>query len=169
MGDVEAASRDLAIAIPVGLPDRTTALFGQRLADLREQPWAAAWLLRAVVLRTDGRPLVGLAGFHHPPDVRGAVEIGYETEPGHRRRGYATEAAGALSAWALANGARRVIAAIRPDNRASIGVATRLGFERTGSRWDAVDGTAVLYELRTPVPDSRAKMVGQPGQTAPEP
>jgi RimJ/RimL family protein N-acetyltransferase len=55
--------------------------------------------------------VVGSAGFVGPPNERGELELGYGILEEHRNRGYATEAGGALVAWALARpGVERVIA-----------------------------------------------------------
>lgn len=59
-------------------------------------------------------------------------------------RGVATEAAGAMLEWLRQNAVSGVSACIHPDNRASAGVAQRLGFTPTER---AVDGETV-WELR---------------------
>jgi RimJ/RimL family protein N-acetyltransferase len=150
--DVPAASELLGVEFPADLGRRSRGLLALRLSDLRRQPDSAPWLLRTICLRepaSSRRIMVGLTGFHGPPDLGGVVELGYEIEPDHRRNGYAAEAAAALAAWALTQaGVRRVVAAIRPDNAASIGVARRIGFRPAGSRWDVLDGTALLFERR---------------------
>ncbi|MCP8616637.1 GNAT family N-acetyltransferase [Salirhabdus salicampi] len=46
------------------------------------------------------RDVIGDIGFKGVP-VRGAVEIGYYINPEHRKLGYATEAVGSLTKWAL--------------------------------------------------------------------
>jgi RimJ/RimL family protein N-acetyltransferase len=151
--DAATASSLMDVELPADLGRRAQALLILRLADLRQRPDAGAWLLRTIAARAArGRVMVGLTGFHGPPDAAGTAELGYEVDPAHRRRGYAVEAAGALAEWALRTGlVRRVVAAIRPDNEASLAVARRLGFTPAGSRWDAVDGTALLFERRSPV------------------
>jgi RimJ/RimL family protein N-acetyltransferase len=144
------ASALLGVALPVDLGRRAQGLLVLRLGDLRRMPDAEAWLLRVVAARTPaGRLMVGLTGFHGPPDLAGSVELGYEIEPAHRRHGYAAEAAAAMADWAIATAeVRRVVCAIRPDNAASLAVARRIGFRPAGSRWDALDGTALLFERR---------------------
>jgi hypothetical protein len=135
-----------------------------RLADLRAQPDAARWLLRVIAVRSPRPRMVGLTGFHGPPDASGTVELGYEIEPDDRGLGYATEAAEALASWALTDGgARRVVLAISPENIASRAVARRLGFESAGSRWDATDGTALLFERRRTDGPEGAKMPSRRG------
>lgn len=71
-------------------------------------------------------------GFHGPPRD-GTLEIGYSIVRAYRRRGYATEAAHALLAWALRQGeVETVVARCEEDNEASIGTLERLGFSRAG-------------------------------------
>jgi ribosomal-protein-alanine N-acetyltransferase len=147
--DAATASALVGVALPEDLGRRSQALFELRLGDLRHHPGAEAWLLRVVALRRPERPMIGLTGFHGPPDITGSVELGYEIDPPYRLRGYAVETADALATWALTDGrANRVMAAIRPDNQGSLAVVARLGFAAAGSRWDAIDGTALLFERR---------------------
>ena len=54
------------------------------------------------MIRREDRLAVGSMGFKAPPDGTGTVEIGYAVNRSHRGRGYATEMAAALVAWALA-------------------------------------------------------------------
>lgn len=63
----------------------------------------------------------------------GTTEIGYGVLPGHRGRGYATEAVRLLTSWALGpGGLRRVELRVNLDNAASIRVAEKAGFTREG-------------------------------------
>lgn len=61
------------------------------------------------------------------------VDIGYAFLPPHRGQGYAIEAARGTLAHAAQLGLKRVVATVRPDNGASIGLLEKLGlrFERT--------------------------------------
>jgi [ribosomal protein S5]-alanine N-acetyltransferase len=87
------------------------------------------WLMIERATRT----VVGDIGFTGPPDDSGSVEIGYSVVPGRRRRGYATEAARAIVAWALRQpGVGVVVAGCDSDNTASIRVLERVGFVQTG-------------------------------------
>jgi RimJ/RimL family protein N-acetyltransferase len=86
------------------------------------------------VVESDGE-LVGSADLHrHHRRGNTEVEVGYWTAPWARRRGYASEAAVALTEWAFAHGAERVRLLTAIGNAASQGVARRAGFTREGIR-----------------------------------
>ncbi len=75
----------------------------------------------------DGR-LVGSAGFFGPPDQRGEIEIGYSICETERRKGFATEAIGALCRSAATSGCAAVRARVREDNAGSIRALRHNGF-----------------------------------------
>jgi RimJ/RimL family protein N-acetyltransferase len=80
-----------------------------------------------LVRRSDGLA-IGDMGFHRPPKD-GVTEIGFGLAESARGHGYATEAATALSRWALAqDGVSRVVARTDPGNVGSQNVLTRSGF-----------------------------------------
>ncbi|MFD8911183.1 GNAT family N-acetyltransferase [Streptomyces sp. NPDC059575] len=82
----------------------------------------------ALVRTEDGRAVGGI-GFHGPPDTYGRVEIGYDVVPDARGHGYATEAARALTDWALGRAdVHTVTATVEPENAPSQRVLTRAGF-----------------------------------------
>jgi len=113
-------SRDLQAALPFFL------------ARLERSPEEVGWLGWYWVLMSE-HTLVGSGGFKGPPDSDGTVEIGYETRTPHRRRGYATEAVGALVDWAfLHEDVNRVVAETREDNRTSLRLLRKLGFKYAG-------------------------------------
>lgn len=153
-GRREDAERLLGATVPETWPD-DLALVGVRLAELREDPSLAPWLLRAIVHR-DTRTMVGHAGFHTRPGppyleewAPGGVELGYTVFEPFRRRGFAREAARGLLEWAASTqGVRRFVMSIRPDNAASRRIADALGFVRIGSHQDPVDGLEDVLALR---------------------
>jgi len=105
------------------------------LDRLAEGPGQAGWWLHFVVLSGDGggRTLIGSGGYKGPPSADGTVEVGYSIVTDHRRRGYATEAVGALLARAFALAAvERVIAETLPELTPSIGVLRKCGFSLIG-------------------------------------
>jgi len=75
--------------------------------------------------------VIGDCGTHGGPDEQGSVEIGYGMAPPYRGRGYATEAADALTGWLLRRpGVRQVVAsALRRGNPASRRVLEKAGFQ----------------------------------------
>jgi len=74
-----------------------------------------------------------------------AVELGWTVFPTDQKRGYATETAIALMAWATdEHGISHFISSTTPDNAASLRVHEKLGFARTG---EFIDGE-VIFDLR---------------------
>jgi len=100
----------------------------------------------AVVHRVD-RSVIGMAGFKSPPGTDGVVEIAYGIVPDYQGKGYATEAARALVAFAFNDSrVRLVIAHTLPEHNASTTVLTKCGFERTGEIVDPHDGLVWRWE-----------------------
>jgi ribosomal-protein-alanine N-acetyltransferase len=136
--------------IPATFPDAEQREFlrfrrGQLTADPARYPWS----LRAIVLRSQRR-MVGYVNFHGAPGVNDtntdrAVELGWTVFASDQKRGYATETAIALMAWATEeHGIRHFISSTTPDNAASLRVHEKLGFARTG---EIIDGD-VNFDLR---------------------
>ncbi|MGI5205980.1 GNAT family N-acetyltransferase [Spirillospora sp. CA-108201] len=87
---------------------------------------------RLIIERSTGL-VVGAVGLFWPP-VDGAVEFGYGVVPSRRGRGYATEAARAIVAFALtAPGVDRAVATVEPSNPASVRVLENAGLRRVGT------------------------------------
>ncbi len=101
--------------------------------QLREDASLVGWLAWYWLLGTPaGTQLVGGSGFKGEP-VEGIVEMGYETRSVFRRQGFATEAVGRLTQWALGHPTvAAVVAEADADNAASIGVLRTLGFHEIG-------------------------------------
>src|SRR5262245_2965892 len=147
--DLERASRELGAAVPADMPDDLVHFLEYRTGQVRDDPSVQQWIGRAIVLDdVDGRRVIGSIGFHGPPDDDGRVEVGYPVEPGHRRRGVATEVVRALFDWAnREHGITKFRAATSPDNLASQAVLARFGFRRTGVQMDDIDGPELVFEL----------------------
>lgn len=145
--DLELSAADLATDTYDTLAQRGqwlqwTVLNYRQLAQLRQPPYGD----RAIVLRTGG-DLIGACGFvpclspfEQLPDFLPSPRPGrnplyttefglfYAVSPAHQRRGYATEAAGALVEYAFRRlHLRRIVAMTGHDNAGSIGVMRRLG------------------------------------------
>lgn len=126
-----------------------------RLGDLRNDPAARPWLLRAIV-ETATNQMVGHIGFHTRPNPEylqeicpGAVEIGYTIYSPFRRRGFAREATLAMFRWASEmHAVRDFIASCSPQNEPSQRLLATLGFERIGGHIDKVDGPEDILRLR---------------------
>ena len=147
-----AVEHRLDVRLPVDFARRAKALLRIRLADVERDPAARPWLLRLIVLREETpRPAIGLIGFHGRPDDAGRAEVGYEIFEPYRRRGYAREAVVGLLDWAARrHGVRRFLAAIGPDNEASLRLALGLGFRQVGVQVDEDDGLEFVYEVVWP-------------------
>ena len=128
--DRATAALELGAELPDGWPhaDLVDILPLQAAAAPGEEQFGV-W----VIIERDTGTLCGDIGFLGPPGPDGAIEIGYSVVPSCRRRGYATEAARALVAWALSQpGVRRVVARCDTGNVASIRILEGLGFTRDG-------------------------------------
>ncbi len=114
-------------------------LHGSTSAD----PWTHGFSL---VLR-ESETLVGTAGFKGPPAADGIVEIAYGVSPEYQGKGYATEAAQALTEYAFDSGKVRVVRAhTLPEANASRRVLTKCGFRRIGEVIDPEDGLVWRWE-----------------------
>lgn len=80
------------------------------------------------------------------PSDPAEVEIGWHLHPDAWGRGYATEAAAAVSAAAFARGQGRIIAVTHPDNHASQAVCRRIGMRHRGTTTRYLDMSSELFE-----------------------
>lgn len=152
-GDLDTASRLIGLRVPgEWLDERDLAAW--RLNDLRKDPGAQPWLLRAIGLRATGE-MIGHIGFHTPPGptyldatAPGGIESGYTIFTPYRRHGYAREALAALIDWAAhEHGIARFVLSISPDNAPSLGIARHFGFVKVGSHIDDEDGPEDVFLL----------------------
>lgn len=128
-------------------PDEKAAVSPAWLAQLEASsaadPWVHGFLL---VDRVNGHA-VGRCGFKSPPGTDGVVEIAYGIAPEHQRKGYATEAATALTNYAFTYPQVRVVRAhTLPEINASTRVLTKCGFRRVGEVIDPEDGLVWRWE-----------------------
>jgi RimJ/RimL family protein N-acetyltransferase len=113
-------------------------------ASASADPWTHGF---AVAQRASGI-VVGMCAYKGPPGPDGAVEIAYGINPEYQGRGYATEVARALVAFAFGSGrVRLVYAHTRPEENASTHVLTKCGFEWIGEVMDPEDGLVWRWEL----------------------
>ncbi len=113
------------------------------LAATESDPWLHGF---KVTLREEGT-IIGDAGFKGPPSDDGFVEIAYGIEPEHQGRGFATEAARALTEFARqAAGVRVVRAHTKHRDNASSRVLAKCGFRFVGEVVDPEDGLVQRWE-----------------------
>lgn len=139
----------LAVSVPADWPPPLTGeeALQHTLRALAHEPAGSPWHSWYFSLWGEGgATVVGTGGFKGPP-AEGAVEVGYSVVESVQGRGLATEAVGALIAWAFTHPeVERVVAHTLPELRASRRVLVKLGFRL--ARVLVEDGQDVLaYEL----------------------
>ncbi|HEU5381120.1 MAG TPA: GNAT family N-acetyltransferase [Ktedonobacteraceae bacterium] len=116
------------------------------LAALEKEPDKHAW--GGLIVQREEDILIGDMGFHRAPDASGTVEIGYSLITTHHGRGYATEMATALVAWAFKQPEiTRIIAEFQVQNIASQRVLEKIGMHFVEQR-----GATSLWEMRRATP-----------------
>jgi RimJ/RimL family protein N-acetyltransferase len=117
------------------------------LARLETAAAAEVWLRGFTMVHRATGAVVGQCAFKRPPVADKTVEIAYMVEPEHQGKGYATEAAKALVAFAFSSGQVRVVRAhtLREQN-ASTRVLAKCGFEHIGEVLDPEDGWVWRWE-----------------------
>jgi len=107
------------------------AAYGEMLSGSRAHPAERQWYAPWGAYQKDGT-FVGDLCFKGPPS-HGEVEIGYGIRDAYQGKGFATEAAGALTDWAFSQpDVYYVTAETEPNNRKSKRVLEKLGFTQRG-------------------------------------
>lgn len=105
------------------------------------------WTLGFAVIHREDRRVIGTAAFKGAPTADSLVELAYGIVPAYEGRGYATEAAQALTDFAFDSGlVQCVLAHTLPVANASTHVLTKCGFTRVGDVIDPDDGPAWRWE-----------------------
>jgi len=117
------------------------------IAQLRATPSPNPWTHSfAIVLKTSGA-VIGSCGYKGPPSSDRVVEIAYRMDADYQGRGYATEAAAALTRYALESSQVRLVCAhTQPEENASTRVLTKCGFRWVGEENDPEDGLVWRWE-----------------------
>ncbi|HEX9105124.1 MAG TPA: GNAT family N-acetyltransferase [Polyangia bacterium] len=135
--------------IPHPYPDGAAAAFIAAQADAWRDGSAATW-----AITRDGA-LLGCIGLALTARAHARASLGYWVAHGEWNRGYATEAARPVVAWALADGWHRVEATHLTRNPASGRVMQKLGMQREGcmrgyfrrfDKWEDVELYALVAE-----------------------
>ena len=114
-----------------GRAEQEARSFVRMLMGYREEQPRAKFQL-AIVLRDSGE-MIGNCGIRRAAPDEPEAELGYELAPWHWRRGYATEATGAMLHFAFRElRLHRVFAQCIADNTASARVLERLGMQPEG-------------------------------------
>ena len=143
-GDLGGASAALGVRATAYLVDHAW-LWEIRLDQVADDPTALDWIARLAV-RPDGQ-VVGIVGFHGPPDTRGMVEVAYGVDPAFRRQGIARALLAIALEWAASVPTVTVVrASISPTNEASLATVRPFGFTIVGEQWDEEDGLELLFE-----------------------
>jgi RimJ/RimL family protein N-acetyltransferase len=117
------------------------------LARLGALTSADPWTLGFSLVHRDSETVIGSVGFKGPPTTDGVVEIAYGVNLEHQGKGYATEAAQALTTYAFSSGQVRLVRAhTLPEPNASTRVLTKCGFRRVGEVIDPEDGLVWRWE-----------------------
>jgi ribosomal-protein-alanine N-acetyltransferase len=107
----------------------------------RNPGWFGEYGHRLMIERDSGL-VVGAIGLFWPPS-EGNLEIGYGIVPSRRGRGYTTEAAKALTEFALAGpGVHTVFADVELTNPASMRVLEKAGFQ-----WWATEANRARFRM----------------------
>jgi [ribosomal protein S5]-alanine N-acetyltransferase len=128
-------------------PSEKAQLSADWQARLHASTSADPWTHGFSLVHRDSDIVVGTSGFKGPPSPDGAVEIAYGVDPDYQGKGYATEAAQALVAFAFSSGRVRVVRAhTLPESNASTRVLTKCGFRHIGEVIDPEDGLVWRWE-----------------------
>ncbi|HET7580950.1 MAG TPA: GNAT family N-acetyltransferase [Bacillales bacterium] len=119
----------LRVTVPADWPsDDVKAILPFYIEELEKDPTLLGWG-PWILIDPELKSVIGDAGFKGKPDASGAVELGYGIHPNYRNLGYASEAARALTEWAL--GDQKRVRAIRAEcdetNTPSIRVLQKTG------------------------------------------
>jgi ribosomal-protein-alanine N-acetyltransferase len=145
-----AMTRDEVLAMVEALgPDERKEVSPEWLARVRTSLGADPWVLGFSLEHRQTGATVGKCAFKSPPSADGTVEIAYGIDPDHRGKGYATEAAAALTAFAFESGlVQTVVAHTLPEPNASTRVLAKCGFAFVGEVVDPEDGPVWRWEKR---------------------
>lgn len=134
---------DAAALLDIFGDDRVARfLDGPTLSDTSETLEIVEWAdnifthqrgLRWGLTLHDSKRVIGTCGFHNWSVVDARAEIGFDLAPAYWRQGIMSEAVQAVLAYGFENmQLNRVQAHALPGNAASLGLLTRLGFQREG-------------------------------------
>jgi RimJ/RimL family protein N-acetyltransferase len=117
------------------------------LAQL-ENPAVSLWTLGFAVVLQSSNAIIGGCGFKGPAGDDGAVEIAYGLREEYQGQGYASEAAAALTRFALDHPHVKIVRAHTLSQvGASARILTKCGFRLVGQVVDPEDGPVWRWEI----------------------
>lgn len=127
-------------------PSDKAQLSADWIARFQASTAADPWMHGFRVEHRASGDVVGTCSFKGPP-ADGVVEVAYGVAPDQQGKGYATEAAQALVAYAFSFGDVRVVRAhTLPESIASKRVLAKCGFRYVGEIIDPEDGLVCRFE-----------------------
>ncbi len=137
---------ELRASIATMPPEVKAELSPAWLAQVENATAADPWIHGFTMIEKESGNPVGQCGFKGPP-ARGVAEIAYGVNPDRQGRGYATEAAAALTAFAFADSrVTHVGAHTLPEINASTQVLAKCDFKHIGEVIDPEDGLVWRWE-----------------------
>jgi len=125
----------------------TSEASAEWLSKIETATEADPWTFGFALVHRERGQVIGVASFKGPPGADGVVEIAYGVVPEYQGKGYATEAAHALVAYAFSNGQVRVVRAhTLPEPNPSTRVLAKCGFKNIGEVIDPEDGLVWRWE-----------------------
>lgn len=112
-----------------------SAAFEWAQTNLAHDPEGQGWYGWAILANEGERApprLLGIAALIGRPDDEGEVELAFGLLPEFRGRGYGGETIRTLAAWALANGAARVVVHLDAEDANAARTLSNNGFADTG-------------------------------------
>jgi RimJ/RimL family protein N-acetyltransferase len=130
-----------------GIRDFLLAASPEYIAAVKAATAPDPWKFGFAAAHKIDKIVIGMCGFTGPPDANGVVELAYGVAPSYQGKGYATEAAAALVAFASADLRVRIIRAhTLPEKNASTRVLEKCGFNKIGEIRDPENNLVWQWE-----------------------
>lgn len=151
---IQTKSLKLILRTPAEVRAEIETLDAAALAELSPE-WLALlhasdasdpWIHGFAIIDRTSEAVIGTGGFKAAP-ADGIAEVAYGIDAEHQGKGFATEAAEALTTYAFASGRVRLVRAhTRPEFNASTRVLTKCGYRFVGEVVDPQDGPVWRWE-----------------------
>ena len=140
---VQAASADPLIPLITTVPASGAGDAALAFIQRQRRRLSEGWGYSFAIAEAASNSAVGQIGLSLKNQQQGRANVGYWIAPGHRGRGAASGALGAVSAWALRQpGIHRLELYVEPCNEGSWRTAERNGYAREGllRSWQDIGG-----------------------------